>query len=153
MAPACLEDIEEAREVRLHVGTGIVQRMAHTGLRGEMQNVLGFELGEQLIETGAIDNVHARKAEPTHVGERREPCLFEPDVVIVVKIVYAGNFMTIAYESRHAVKTDKSSAACDEDAERHSVEHRNLMRRLSLILARLARSARSSWFIIALSSD
>jgi hypothetical protein len=61
--------------------------------------------------------------------------------------------MTIACESRRAVKTDKSSAACDEDAKRHSVEHRNLMQRLSPIPARLARPAPSCWFIIALTSN
>jgi len=61
--------------------------MAHAGLRGEMQNVLGLELREQLIETGGIGNAHARKAEPTHFGEFRKSCLLEPDVVIVVEIV------------------------------------------------------------------
>ena len=37
--PAALQDVEKANYIGFNVGMGLVERMAHSRLRGEMNNV------------------------------------------------------------------------------------------------------------------
>src|SRR5215210_1460122 len=48
MVPACLQYVEESGDVAFDVGVGILERIAHTGLRGEMDHAVEALVREQL---------------------------------------------------------------------------------------------------------
>jgi len=51
---ASFEDVEEADDVAVDVGARVLQRVAHAGLRGEVDHAVGLEGVERGVQRRAI---------------------------------------------------------------------------------------------------
>ena len=59
---ACLENIEEADHVALHVGIRVRDGVAHAGLCREVHHLVKLFCGKELVDRFLVDKVHAHKA-------------------------------------------------------------------------------------------
>ena len=92
---AGLEHIHEPDDVGFDIGMRVFDRVAHAGLRREMHDPLGRGVGKNAIDGLPIGDVDLVKTEPLMRQQPRESRLFQGDVVVIVKIVYANDFVTI----------------------------------------------------------
>ena len=90
---AGLEHVHETDDVAVDVGVGVLQRVAHAGLRGQVDDALGRELAERGVQRRAI--LQRRPHEP-EAGVRQQPVqprLFQPGVVVAVEVVVSEHFV------------------------------------------------------------
>ena len=86
---AALEDVAERRQVVGDVGLGIDERIAHAGLRGEMDDAREAAVREQLRRRARVGQVEAFEPESRQPFEARDARLLQRDVVIGIEIVDA----------------------------------------------------------------
>ncbi len=91
--PARFEDVDEADEIALDVRVRILDRIAHAGLRGEIDHALGLEVGERALHRGAIFERGAHEAETRLRRQAREPRFLELRIVVRVEVVVAEHFV------------------------------------------------------------
>lgn len=96
MMPAGFEDVEKADQIRLRVGVGIVEGVADSGLRGEVNDLFESALHEQRGQCCRVDDVQPLESE---IGQRLQsvqPRLFEFDVVVRIQIIDANDRKSLA---------------------------------------------------------
>jgi hypothetical protein len=81
-----------------------------------MNDPLGTFLGEDLCHGLTIGDILLDELEAVAVGELFEPGVFELNVIIVVEIVEAGDFMTLIEQHPAGMEADKSRCAGDQYA-------------------------------------
>jgi hypothetical protein len=57
--PACLEDVGEGNDVALHIGMRILNRVAHAGLSGEVDDAVELVGGKAGVDGRAVRKVGA----------------------------------------------------------------------------------------------
>ena len=62
--PAAFQHVEEADEVRIRIGVRLEQRMAHAGLRGQMNDMREAMRGEQCGKALAVRDIALLEAKP-----------------------------------------------------------------------------------------
>ncbi len=72
---AAFQDIREALQVGIHIGVGIGERMAHSGLRGEMDDVGKFLPRKQCGCSSAIGQVKLEETKSADAVELLQPRL------------------------------------------------------------------------------
>ena len=90
---AAFEHVHEADEVGVDVGGGVFNRVAHTGLRGEVHDCTEFAGSEKLAHRFALDDIELLKEEPGTRAQAFQARLLEPDVVVGVQIIDAHNLV------------------------------------------------------------
>jgi hypothetical protein len=113
---AGLQDVHEADDVALDVGVWILQRVAHAGLRGEVDHPLRPEVGEGRVERGAVLQRRAQEREPGQWCQPRQPRFLQPRVVVVVEVVVAEHLVAARQQALAEFRTDEAGGAGDEDA-------------------------------------
>ena len=93
-------------------------RVAHTGLRAEVDHALELLLREQLRHAGAVGEIELHEAEPWLPLELREARLLEADVVVVVQVVEADDVVATREQPGRGVKADEAGSAGDENLHR-----------------------------------
>lgn len=111
---AALENIEEARNVALGIEPRMDKRMAHTGLGGEVDDVVGTVLLKDARDGGLVGDVCAVEGESRLGGEQAKAGLFECRIIIVVEVVQAVHGVTIVQKALYDVKADEAGCAGDE---------------------------------------
>ena len=90
MLPAALEHVEEADEVGIDVGVRVLERVAHAGLRREMDHPLR-PVSANSSRRPRVGEVDLREAEAGAAPSRGEPRLLQREVVVVVEVVDADD--------------------------------------------------------------
>ena len=113
---AGLEDVVEADEVRLDVGVGVGDAVAHPGLCSQVDHYGGPVVGENLVDGGLVGNVAANERE-ARVGQLAEAIRFERHVVVVVHVVDAdnGGRLGVGQQSADEVGADEARCARNQD--------------------------------------
>jgi len=94
--PAALEDVKEADEVGVDVRVGVLDRVADSGLGGEVDDDAEAVRGEEGLHLAAIGKVDADKDEAVLLFKPLESGLLEGRVVVVVEVVEADDLTTLA---------------------------------------------------------
>ena len=81
------EHVGESEDVRVHVGQGVFQRVAHARLGGEMNDPIGLLEHECCVEGLGVRNVNLVERKSVASSETGEAGSFQGDVVIVVEVV------------------------------------------------------------------
>lgn len=86
------EDVEMPGEVRADIGGRIVERAAHSGLRGEIDDTVEFSARERGCEGRLISDIGAVSDQPPSADsfELGDPRSLQRDRIIVVEIVDPG---------------------------------------------------------------
>jgi 16S rRNA U1498 N3-methylase RsmE len=69
----------------------VLDRVAHTGLRRQVNDPVEFLFGKQRVHRSTIGKIDAHHGEVLVVIENRGACLFEIHVVVVVEVVEADD--------------------------------------------------------------
>ena len=85
-----------------------MQRIAHAGLRRQVDHHVETFVGKQLRDRRAIFQSSPHKAEAGVFLQQRQAGLFEADVVVVVQVVQADHLIAPFQQALSQVKTDKS---------------------------------------------
>ena len=131
---ATLQDVHEADDVAVNVGVGIGQRIANASLGREVDDTLGLEVGERLLQRGTIFQRGAHERETVLRRQSRQSRFLERRIVVVVEIVITQHFITACEQAMRQGRADKAGSAGNEDAHGGSVLLR--IQRRSSTLAR-----------------
>ena len=112
---AAFQHVEEAGEIGVHIRMRIDQRMAHPGLRRQMDDKRKAVLGEQRRGGGAVSEIELHEFEILRAGELLEPCFFELRVVIGREIVDADDFAANIHQPARDVEADEAGSAGDQN--------------------------------------
>ena len=126
---AAFEDVREADDVAVDVGKRILQRVAHAGLRREVNHALELLAREQLRHPRPVGEIQLDEAEVRPLPQLREPRLLQRDVVVVVEVVEPDDFVAALQQELRGVEADEAGRAGDEKFhEGLSVRTRSLTR-------------------------
>ena len=112
---AAFEQVGEADDVGLHVGVRILQRVAHAGLRGEVDDGVEVALLEQVLHHHAVGDVVLEEAEVGVGLELFQPRQLQGRVVVVVEVVDADDFVAALQQDLCDVHADKPGGAGEQD--------------------------------------
>jgi len=128
---AAFQNVQEAHQVAFDVDMRMIDRIAHAGLGGQMDDIVRPHLGEQRLHPFPVGQVELPKGKGGKFPQLIEPGLFQRRVVIVVEVVDAGHadagrdqppadriankagcagHQHVAFNSRHAVPSPSSTA-------------------------------------------
>ncbi len=143
MAEACVatrefQHVLVADEIGARVGGGVFQRIAHTGLGGEMQDCVVALGSRRCGESARIRDVGFGEAEGFMALQPGQPGLFQRGGVVGIEVVHARDGVSPVEERPGGMVTDESGAAGQKNA--HDGER----------LAFLARRAKAAGDIRAL---
>jgi hypothetical protein len=113
--PAALQDVQEGDDVRVDVGVGVGQRVAHPRLRGQVDHAVEPSPAEQLGDGGALGEVQLAEAEARVPPQLRQPRLLEGDVVVVVEAVDPDEVVAARQQAPADMKADEAGRAGHQD--------------------------------------
>ena len=112
---ASFEDIDEADEVAVDVGTWVLDRVTDPGLGGEVYDLVEFLVGEEFLHARAVGNVHLDKTEASKALELLKTALLERYFVVIVEIVEADNLIAARQQAQRGGHADKAGGAGNEN--------------------------------------
>jgi len=115
MVAATFEHIQKTDYIGFNIGMGILQRVTHTGLGGEIDHAIEFFCGKQGFHGRPVGHVHANEAKAGLTGQLRQTRFLEFDIVVVVEIVDADHFIPPCKQTLRGMHTNKPGAAGDQD--------------------------------------
>jgi len=130
LVAAAFQDIAEPDDVALHVGAGVLDAVAHAGLRSQVHDVGKLVGPEQVLQRRQVcdfflDEVVVgvfRALDQLPVGHRvaRDARFFQArnlqtDVVVVVDAVQPHDFVARRYQPVGEVEADEAGGAGEED--------------------------------------
>jgi hypothetical protein len=96
---AALEDVDEADQVAVDIGVGVLDRIADTGLRSEVDHLVELLGGKKLLHAGPVGDVQLDEAESGMAGQSGQPAFLEADRIVVVQVVEADDFIAARQEA------------------------------------------------------
>ena len=87
--PASFQNIEEAGEIGVEIGVGILQRVTDTGLRGKMHDGSEFAVAKHGFYALAIGEIDLVKTEVVEFAENSDTRVLQRRIIIVVDAVEA----------------------------------------------------------------
>ncbi len=112
---AAFEHVEKADDVAAHVGVGVLQRVAHPGLRRQVDGPVEGIIGEDSLHGLGVGEVEALEVERVEPFELLQPGLLEGDVVVVVEVVDTDHCGAAFEETAGDVHPDEAGGTGDED--------------------------------------
>src|ERR1700733_15852408 len=112
---AAFEHIEETGEIGVEIGVWIFQRVAHAGLRGEMNDRTECTIAKTRFGAFAVGKIEPVKAEFAELPQHREPGFLERRVVIVIDAVDADDGAAAFEQPARQREADKARGAGDEN--------------------------------------
>ena len=91
---AAFEDVHEADQIAVDVGVGVQQRVAHTGVGGQVDHPLETFAGKQRSHRRPVGDVPLDEAEIALPCEAGQAGALEANVVLIVKVVDADDRVT-----------------------------------------------------------
>jgi len=113
--PASLQHVANAHQVALQVGPGVLQRVAHPGLRGQVDHALRPVAGKQRVQARGIGNVAFGEGKARVGAELCQPGMLQARVVVRVEVVDADDLIAALQQLLGHVHADEAGAAGDED--------------------------------------
>lgn len=116
---AGFEHVAKADEVALDVGLRVGERVAHAGLRGQVNDALGLLSSKDGHQACCVCHVGFDEAELLPGAQLLQPGFFEGGIVVVVEVVQANDFVAACQQYECCVHANKAGRTCEEDF--HSV--------------------------------
>jgi len=112
---ATFQNVEKAYDIGVDIGLRILQRVAHPGLRGKMDDRSELAVAEHGFREFAIGEIEPVKSEILVLAKNREPRLLECRIVIGIDIIYADNRAAMLKQPSREAKSDKACGAGDQN--------------------------------------
>ncbi len=111
MMAAAFEYMQKARDVGVDIVMGVIERVAHTGLRGEMDHALRLLRGKGRVHDGAVGEVGLDEMEAVAGLEPREPGFLQRHVVIGIEIIEPDHLIAPLEQANCRVIADEAGGA------------------------------------------
>ena len=115
MPAAGLEHVQESHHVGIHVCAGVQDAVAHAGLGGEVDDVLGSSVGKRLVHRGGVRQVGAQEGERGLAAEQGEAGFLQLRIVVAVDAVEPDHGMAAGEAEPGQVETDEPGGARDQE--------------------------------------
>ena len=112
MMPAPLKDVHKSLQVRINISMWIFQRIAHTGLRRQMNNMIRLFSGEQSFHYSAVSNIPLDEGKFSFGQKTIQTRLLQGHIIIIIHIVDTDDRITTRQQSFCTMHPDKSRSAC-----------------------------------------
>ena len=112
---AAFEHVHEADDVAVDVGVRVLQRIAHAGLRGEVDHAVEATGLEELRHARTVGHVELDEAEALVRRQPRQPGLLEADVVVVVEVVEADDLIAARQQAQRGGHADEAGGAGEQN--------------------------------------
>ena len=109
------EDIQERREIRCPVGVWILDRVADAGLGGDMDDAFRPLPFAECLDRRAIGEIELGMNVTSIVLETCEPRPLERDIVVVVHLVDADDFVSAGEQRLGHRRTNEAGRARYQD--------------------------------------
>src|SRR5271155_4083088 len=109
-----LQNIEKAGEIGVEIGVRILQRVAHSGLRGKMHHRSEIAVAENCFHGFAIGKVDAVKRKSLKLPQHGKTRLFERRIIIGIEIVDTDDRAAAFENTSRQRKADKDCGAGDQ---------------------------------------
>ncbi len=113
---AGFENVDEADQIALHIGARVLDRITHTGLRGQVHHPLRLERGEGVVHRSCIGQIGALVDVVRMFGEARQAGFLQRRVVIVVVVVDPINGIAARQQALREGGADEAGGAGDQNA-------------------------------------
>src|SRR5262245_52106601 len=87
MMATAFQDVGEPLQVGVDIGMRVLQRVAHAGLRREVDDTRKAVLGKQLCYTGAVSEVQLDETEALELRQLCAPGLFQRRIVVGIQVI------------------------------------------------------------------
>jgi len=114
MMPASLEHIEEAFEIGIGVGVGVVDRMAYACLCRKMDHRREPVPCEQPVHRGAVGEIGLFETKTWRLSQDIQPSLFQDGVIIAVQVVEPNDVAALGQQLAGGVKADETRSPRDQ---------------------------------------
>ena len=136
-AAAVFENLEMAGDIGVDAFEGVIEGMAHAGLRREMDHTPDVWTAERGLERAAFGEVDPVEGESGMAFEPAEPGLLQAGAVIVADIVDPDHPLAAPEKAKRRVAADEAGDAGDEDGHASAVrpavaDRRNMSRSAGL---------------------
>ena len=115
IVPATFQNVHEPRDIGLNVGVRILKRVANTCLRSQVHNALGPLLSKNLLYGAYVCDIRFKETEAPSSLKAIQARLFERDIVIIIEIVDAQNFVPAINKPMRDMRADEASGPCDKN--------------------------------------
>ncbi len=115
VVPASLQHIEKAFEIGVGIGMRMIDRIAHPGLRGEMDHLFKPMLRKQRTDGRPIRQIRLHETETRFRPEQIETGLLECRIVIIIHVVKTDDVTAFGQQLTRHMKADKSRRASNQN--------------------------------------
>src|SRR5450756_257612 len=115
IVPASLQDIEEAFEIGVDIGMGVIDRMAHAGLGRKMHHRRETVLGKQTSNRRTVGEIELHETKARMLAQDVEPRLLQGRIVIAVEVVQADDIPAFGQELAGDVEADETRRSRDQN--------------------------------------
>ncbi len=118
---ASFQNVKKAFDIGIHIGMGMLQRIADAGLRREMDDDGKAVLRKQRLDGVAIGQIEPGKAETRVPAQYCETRFLQRGVVIMVDDIEADHRPAVAQQPLRDVEADEPGRSGNQD---RSIRHR-----------------------------
>ena len=108
IVPASFQDIGEAFEIGIDIGMGVIDRMAHPGLRRKVHDHLKAMPRKQRSHRRTIREIGLHEGEVRMPAQDLQPGLLQRRIVIGVEAVEADDVAALSQQLARDVEADKA---------------------------------------------
>jgi hypothetical protein len=93
------------------------------GLGCQVDHGFKFSIGEEAFGAGPVGQIQRKEPESRPNAKLAQARVFQPGIIVVVKVVDAHDFMPFRQEALNQVRTNETGSARDQDSIFSSVLH------------------------------
>ncbi len=112
---AAFEHVEKAREIRIEIGVGIIQRVPNAGLRGQMHDRAEIAIAKNRLDRPAIGKIDLVEVEILKLSQNREARFLECRIVIVIDAINANDAAPVLKKAPRQREAKKAGCTGDQN--------------------------------------
>ena len=124
---AAFQNMRETNDVAVHVSERILDRVAHTRLRGEVDDAFGFVRGERIGNGFWVGQIGAYVGVIRMIHKPREARFFDGWVIVIIVVIEPDDAITPREQTLGQRRSDEPGRTGDEGSGHGSlscVDHR-----------------------------
>src|SRR5262249_2586952 len=113
--PTAFENVEKAGKISVEISVRVLQRIANTGLRGQMHHRPEFALGKNAFNRASLGEIDLVEGKFAKFAQNSQARLLECGIVIIVDAVHANHYPASFKEPPSKSKADETRCAGNQD--------------------------------------
>src|SRR5215831_10073172 len=89
--PTALEDVEKTGKIGIEISVRILERIANTGLGGQMHHRPELALGKNAFDRASLGEIDLMESKLAKFAQNSQACLLQGRIVIIVDAVHADH--------------------------------------------------------------